>query len=803
MTEALRRLSAVSLAVVAFLWLAHAPDAAERVVIERNGWRDLDKNGQRDPYEDPNLDIEVRLDDLIARMTVEEKTVQLATLYGYKRSPGFEDAQPTPEWKKRLWKDGIANIDEHCNGVKGLCEEFARPPSRHARLMNDVQRFFIEETRLGVPVDFTNEGIRGLCHWGATSFPAASALGASWDRALVQEIAQVVGREARALGYTNVYAPVLDLARDPRWGRVVESFGEDPYLVSQLGLETVRGLQSQDVTSTLKHYAVYSVPKGGRDGDSRTDPHESPREVETIFLAPFKAAITKGGALGVMASYNDYDAVPIAANHEFLTDRLRGKFGFHGYVVSDSDAVKMLWSKHRVARDYKEAVRKSINAGLNVRTEFNAPDNFVRPLRELVESGEIAKETLDSRVRDVLRVKMRRGLFDRPYLDNPDDADRVVRAPEHLALSKRAALESMVLLKNDGGRLPLARDLRTLFVTGPNADSTSFADNRYGPYRPETISVLEGIKRVVSPHTKVVHALGCAFTDPRWPESEILPEPADKDERAHLEEAVALARQADVAVVVLGESEAMVGESRSRTSLDLPPRQLELAQAIHATGTPTVVVLLAGRALSINWIAKHVPAILLTSFPGEFGGLAVAETLFGDYNPGGKLAVTVPRTVGQIPWNFPTRPKAQAAPTREFPPTMVHGSLFPFGFGLSYTTFRYENIRINPKRQDPDGTVRVSVDVVNTGTRDGDEVVQVYVTDLLSSVVTYEKVLRNFERVSLRAGERRTVSFDLHREDFELLDLQMEWLVEDGMFRVQVAGSSEDAGLSGEFEIRQ
>jgi beta-glucosidase len=336
-------------------------------------------------------------------MTLDEKTCQLATLYGYKRV--LEDPLPTPRWKQEVWKDGIANIDEHCNGVAGVGRDCALPASRHAEVINAVQRFFVEETRLGIPVDFTNEGIRGLCHWGATSFPASIGIGCTWDRALVREIGRVTGREARALGYTNVYAPILDLARDPRWGRVVETYTEDPYLASVLGVEMVRGLQEEDVTSTPKHFAVYSVPKGGRDGLARTDPHETRREVETVLLAPFRAAFVKGGALGTMASYNDYDGVPIEASREFLVDKLRGEYAFEGYVVSDSDAVAYLWSKHMVARDYKDAVRLAVNAGLDVRTEFNSPANFILPLRELVREGAMSQDTLDRRVRDVLRVK--------------------------------------------------------------------------------------------------------------------------------------------------------------------------------------------------------------------------------------------------------------------------------------------------------------------------------------------------------------------------------------------------------------
>lgn len=801
---------AALVAVVALAGVYHAQTASSPAAaigsiqgaIYRDGWIDLNKNGRKDVYEDPASAIDARLDDLLAQMTVEEQTCQLATLYGFNRV--LKDPLPTPAWKSEVWKDGIGNIDEHANGVRGAGKEFATPPSRHAEVINAVQRFFIEETRLGIPVDFTNEGIRGLCHWGATSFPAQIGIGCTWDAPLVRELGRVTGREARVLGFTGVYAPILDLARDPRWGRVVETYGEEPYLASTLGVEMVKGLQEQDVTSTVKHFAVYSVPKGGRDGEARTDPHESLREVETILLAPFRAAFTKGGALGVMASYNDYDAIPIEGSRAWLIDKLRTEYGFKGYVVSDSDAVKFLQTKHRVASDYKDAVRIAVNAGLNVRTEFNSPANYILPLRELVREGAVSRETLASRVRDVLRVKMIRGLFDRPYVPKPADADRIVRAPDHLALALRASRESLVLLKNDGNLLPLSKALRSVLVVGPNAASTSWANNRYGPYDPPTISVVEGIRKLVAPTTEVKYALGCDLVDPNWPDSELLPEPLSAGEQARIDEARTLARQVDAIVVVVGESDSVVGESLSRTSLDLPGRQLDLIKAMRESGKPTVVVLINGRALTTNWVSKFIPAVIEATFPGEFGGQGVAEALFGDVNPGGKLSFTVPKTVGQIPMNFPTRPGAQAEQKGGGPngkSSLANGALYPFGHGLSYTTFKYTNLQIAPKVQTPNGSVRVSVDVTNSGTRKGDEVVQLYVQDVLSSVVTYEQVLRGFQRVTLAPGETRTLSFTLGPEDLQLLDEQMHWVVEPGSFEVRIGSSSVDIRLTDRFEI--
>jgi len=386
----------------------------------------------------------------------------------------------------------------------------------------------------------------------------------------------------------------------------------------------------------------------------------------------------------------------------------------------------------------------------------------------------------------------------------PADADRIVRGPENVALALRASREAMVLLKNEGNALPLRKDLRSVLVVGPNAADTEFANNRYGPYRPATISLLEGIKRVVSPKTEVKYALGCDLVDPNWPESEILPEPLSIKEAALIEEAVKLARQVDAAIVVVGESDSIVGEGYSRTSLDLPGRQLDLIKAIHATGTPTIVVLINGRALTINWTAKYVPAILEATFPGEFGGQAAAETLFGDYNPGGKLPVTFPKTVGQIPLNFPTKPGAQDPETAGGPnhkSTLVNGILYPFGHGLSYTTFRYDNLQISPSRQKMGGSVRVSVDISNTGALTGDEVVQLYLQDVVSSVITYEQVLRGFQRIALAPGEKKTVNFTLDPGHLQLLDEQMKWVVEPGVFEVRIGSSSADIRLKAQFEI--
>jgi beta-glucosidase len=769
-----------------------------RADLYHDGWVDLNKNGVKDPYEDRAVEAEARITDLLGRMTLEEKTAQMATLYGFPRV--LKDELPAAAWTNRVWKDGIGNIDEHLNGNAGEKNNFpiakhSLPWPLHTRALNEVQKFFIEQTRLGIPADFTDEGIRGLLHSRATSFPAQIAVASAWDKELASGIGRVTGREAKALGYGNVYSPVLDLPRDPRWGRIVECYSEDPFLTAELGVRQVQGIQSQRVVSTLKHFAVYSVPKGGRDGESRTDPQVTWNEVQTVFLHPFRRAIRDGGALGVMASYNDYNGVPIAANRLFLTDILRREFGFRGYVVSDSKAVEFIHQKHRVAADYPDAIRQSVEAGLNVRTDFTGPEVYVEPLRQLVRDGKLSSATIDARVRDILRVKMWEGLFDEPYR-NPDAVEQIVRAPEHLAVAARAARESIILLKNDGNTLPLRQGLRKIAVIGPLADNAGAWRSRYGPQQLEFVTVLAGLRKKLGSSCEVVCQPGCDVVDENFPESDVLKGPPPEKVRAGIVAAAAAAKGCDAAILVLGENDAICRESASRISLNLPGYQEELLEAVHATGTPVVLLLSNGRPLSVNWAAKHVPAIVEMWFPGEAGGDAVADVLFGDYNPAGRLPVTVPRSVGQIPLNFPARPGSQSGD-----PGQVSGPLWPFGHGLSYTTFSYTNLVITPREQGPQGNIEIAVDITNTGPREGDEVVQLYLRDDYSSVTTFEKSLRGFERVHLQPGERRTVKFTLTPEHLALFDRDQHWTVEPGRFTVMIGASSEDIRVKGVFEI--
>ncbi|MBS1306787.1 glycoside hydrolase family 3 N-terminal domain-containing protein [Bacteroides clarus] len=772
----------------------------------RKGWIDFNKNGVKDIYEDPAATLDDRIENLLQQMTLEEKTCQMVTLYGYKRV--LKDDLPTPEWKQMLWKDGIGAIDEHLNGFQqwGLPpsdNENVWPASRHAWALNEVQRFFVEDTRLGIPVDFTNEGIRGVESYKATNFPTQLGLGHTWNRELIRQVGLITGREARMLGYTNVYAPILDVGRDQRWGRYEEVYGESPYLVAELGIEMVRGLQhNHQVAATAKHFAAYSNNKGAREGMSRVDPQMSPREVENIHIYPFKRVIREAGLLGIMSSYNDYDGIPVQGSYYWLTTRLRQEMGFRGYVVSDSDAVEYLYTKHNTAKDMKEAVRQSVEAGLNVRCTFRSPDSFVLPLRELVKEGGLSEEVINDRVRDILRVKFLIGLFDSPYQTDLTGADNEVEKAANEAVALQASRESVVLLKNADNTLPLNIDkIKKIAVCGPNADEEGYALTHYGPLAVEVTTVLEGIREKVQGKAEVLYTKGCDLVDAHWPESEIIEYPLTPDEQAEIDRAATNARQADVAVVVLGGGQRTCGENKSRTSLELPGRQLKLLQAVQATGKPVVLVLINGRPLSVNWADKFVPAILEAWYPGSKGGTAVADILFGDYNPGGKLTVTFPKTVGQIPFNFPCKPASQIDggknPGADGNMSRINGALYPFGYGLSYTTFEYSDLEISPKVITPDQKATVRLKVTNTGKRAGDEVVQLYTRDILSSITTYEKNLAGFERIRLKPGETKEVTFTLDRKHLELLNADMKWIVEPGEFAIMAGASSEDIRLNG------
>jgi beta-glucosidase len=783
-----------------------------RTNIYHDGWVDLNKNGRKDLYEDAAQPVDKRVEDLLSRMTLEEKTAQLATLYGYQRV--LPDYLPTTNWSKAFWRDGVANIDEDLTGypyyrtnVPGVA--FIWPPSKHAWALNEVQRFFIEDTRLGVPAEFTDEGIRGVEHFKATDFPTQLGLGQTWDRGLIRNIGGVEGREARALGYVNVYAPIIDVLRDPRWGRCLESYGEDPFLVSELAIQMVQGMQSQRVVSTMKHFCIYADNEGAREGYARNNPRCPPREAEMLHLWPYERVIREANPLGVMCSYNDYDGAPIESSRYYLTDVLRTRFGFKGYVVSDSGSVEYLARKHHTAADMKDAVRQAVLAGLNVRTTFTPPQTYVLPLRELVREGAVPLSVLDDRVRDVLRVKFWEGVFDESYRPLTN-ADTAVLSPENVALARQASRESLVLLKNENHLLPLDETkIKTIALCGPNADNPDYAKDHYGPINAPVVTVRQALEERFGARVKILYSKGADYFDAHWPDTEIMWEPPTADEQAQIDAAAADAKQADLAIVVVGdlprglpENRATVGENCSRTGLNLTGRQDDLIRALAATGKPVVVVDISGRPVALNWANRLCPAILQAFLPGMEGGHAIVEALFGDYNPGGKLTCTFPKTAGQLELNFPAKPAANSEPTGK-DRVNVAGVLWPFGFGLSYTKFAYSDLKITPAKPLTTDTITVSFKIKNTGSRAGDEIPQLYTHQELSSVTTWDERLCGFDRLHLEPGETKAVTMVIKPECLAIWNLDMKRVVEPGRFKVMVGASSTDLRLKGEFEITQ
>lgn len=790
--------------------LARGLPVITRQAIYHDGWIDLNKNGAKDPYEDPRTPIEDRITDLLGRMSMEEKTAQLVTLYGYNRVT--PDYLPTVAWKSEFVKDGIANIDEHLNGFNYYLNEklpgvaFVRKPSKLVWALNETRRFFIEDTRLGIPCEFTNEGLRGVESAASTGFPCALAQACTWDRELIRAIATVAARETRALGYDNIYCPLLDVLRDPRWGRCEEYYGEDPWLVGEYGVIISRAIQAQNVTSTPKHYCIYSSAAGARQGLARTDPRSTPRENEYIHLWPWRRVMRDAQPDSIMCSYNDYDGEPMAASKHYLTDVLRGEMGFTGYVVSDSDAVEYLWRKHRVAKDQKDAVRQTILAGLNVRTTFTPPETFALPLRELIKEGALPMAVIDARVRDVLRVKFRRGLFDAPYRSLAE-ADQIALAAESFELSKRASREAVVLLQNNGNFLPLdAAKFKTVAVCGPNADNIEYTRAHYGPLTNPVVTVRRALEQYGRGQFRVLYTLGCEVTDDRWPDTEILPEPPTPNEQAEIDRAVANAQQADLTVVVVGDvpygSQAQrtsCGENNSRTGLSLPGHQDLLVRAVAQTGKPFVVVHFSGRPNALNWPAKVSPAIVHSFLPGPFGGLAAVEAIFGDINPAGKVTANFVKTAGQLPLSWPAKPGANNEDKKH----SVAGYLWPFGHGLSYTTFKYANLRLEPKVIGPNGKITATFEVTNTGHRAGVEIPQLYFRRPVSPLTVYDYQLRGFDRLTLAPGETKTVALTIDAaESLWYLDQNMKRTVAPGEVEIHIGASSQDLRLKGGVTIR-
>ena len=655
---------------------------------------------------------------------------------------------------------------------------------------NKIQRFLVKQTRLGIPAFAIDEALHGLMAQGSTFFPQAIGLASTWNPDLVHEVFTATAAEMRARGGSYALTPVLDLARDPRWGRTEETYGEDPHLVSRLGVAAIRGLQGdhlpidqQHVIATAKHFAVHGQPEGGRNA---APANYAERDIREFFLVPFQAAVVEAHVQSVMASYNEINGIPVHVNHWLLRDVLRQEWGFGGFITSDGGGIRQLVTDHHVAANQAEAARKVLQAGIDFEL-----DTCFGTLLSQVREGVVPEALIDTAVARILRAKFLLGLFEQPYAEAAY-AERLTNCGAHQQLALRAARQAIVLLKNDGNLLPLDRHaLKSIAVIGPNAAVTHLGG--YSAEPAYDVSVLEGIRHKVGEAISVVYAEGCRITEgvqgwQGWWNNEVVPGDPIEDE-ARIAEAVAAARSADVALVVVGENEATCREAWSenhlgdRASLDLLGRQDDLVQAIVATGTPTIVLLINGRPLSINWIAEHVPAILEGWYLGQETGTAVAEVLFGDVNPGGKLPITFPRSVGHIPAYYYRKPSAQRSYL-----SSPSGPLFPFGHGLSYTTFEYHDLQVTPAQIKPGGKAVVSVRVVNTGSRPGDEVVQLYVRDQISSVTRPVKLLQGFQRITLAPGADQTIEFEITPDQLSFLDEHLERIVEPGLFDLMVGG---------------
>lgn len=759
--------------------------------VYKDGWIDFNKNGKKDIYEDPSRDVEERIADLLSQMTLEEKSNQLATLYGY--GAVLKSRLPEPFWKDSIWKDGLGNIDEQLTGLRGDTV-FASPFSEHTVALNIIQRWFIEETRLGIPVDFTTEGIRGLNHMKATYFPSQLAQASTFNASLVRKIGEVTGLEAKALGYTNVYSPILDVATDPRWGRIEETYGSDPYLVGRLGTENAIGIQSHRVAATAKHYAVYSIPFAGSDGWVRTHPMVGEREMYIKYLWPFETVIKNSNLQGVMVSYNDYDGEPIVISKKFLNDFLRIRFGFKGYTVSDSAAFEDIMDKYNITDDIDEAAAMAVSAGMNVRTNFSSPAPFIRAVRSAVQRGLMTEEMLDERVGEVLRVKFWLGLFDEPYVADIN-ANEVVHSQESQQLALEAAEQSITLLKNND-ILPLDKNkYETIAVIGPNAVEKRSMLSRYGPVHVDIKTILDGVEDAF-PNNEILYAKGCNHIDPNFPNSDIEYFEITDEEEQMMREAEKVAANADIILLSVGDNLRTVGESASRLSLDLPGRQSELIDRIVALGKPVVLIHTGGRPASLMKASKTCDAIIQNFYAGEQGADALGNVLNGNYNPSGKLPVGILKHVGQVPLAFPIMPsdanRGNAA---------AAGFLYPFGYGLSYTSFEYSDLSIDTSTFSNSDKITVSFSVKNSGEVAGDEIVQLYFRDNMASVVVYDKELCGFDRVSLQPGETKTVSMEVNKETLSIVNSNLERVFEPGKFTIMLGSSSEDIRLEEVIEL--
>jgi beta-glucosidase len=755
----------------------------------------------RPAYKDPAQPVDARVTDLLGRMTLEEKVAQLQAIWNQKSRIQHADGTFNPANAPALLGNGIGQVSRPSEIGTTPTGPRLRTPRQHAEFTNAVQRWVLEHTRLGIPVMFHEEALHGLAALHGTHFPIPIGLASSWDPALVERLMTIAAREARSRGAQQVLSPVVDLGRDPRWGRIEETYGEDPHLVTQLSIAAVRGYQGPTLPlardrafATLKHLSGH----GSHEGGINTAPSLLPeRLLRSEILRPFELVLRDTRAFSVMPSYNELDGIPSHANRWLLQDVLRGEWGFTGLVVSDYYGIEQLVSRHRVAADRADAARQSLEAGIDI----ELPDPYGYPeIPALLKSGRLQVAALDVLVARVLRAKVLGGLFDSPYVD-PAEAERLANHAAHQAAALDAARRSLVLLKNSGNALPLDRSrLRTLAVIGPNAKGIHLGGYSKDPGR--GVDVLDGITAAAGSGISVLYSEGTRITEdpPNWDRDAVtLADPVRNRQR--IQEAIVVARQADAIVVVIGTNESVSREAwgdnhlGDAASLELMGNQDELVDAMLDTGKPVVVVLINGRPLALSRVAARVPAILEAWYAGQEGGTAIGEALFGVINPGGKLPVSFPRETGQTPVFYNRRPtsfRSYVDLTRE--------PLWAFGHGLSYTTFTLDNPRVTPATIGPAERTTVSVDVTNTGARAGDEVVQVYLRDVVSSVTRPVKELAAFARITLKPGERRTVTLPIGPDALSLVDRSMRRVVEPGAFEVLI-GTSSVTTLTAQLEV--
>ena len=756
------------------------------------------------PYRDASLSAEQRVADLLSRMTLEEKAAQMMCVWQQKAETLVDAAGAFDLEKARrafAHGNGIGQVGRPSDaGSSGHEPEKGRNPRAMAELTNAIQKFFIEESRLGIPVIFHEECLHGHAAVGATSFSQPIGLAGTFNPALVESLYAMTAEEARVRGTHQALTPVVDVARDARWGRVEETFGEDPYLVSRMGVAAVRGFQGDrsfsdktHVIATLKHFVAHGQPESGQNC---APANVSMRELREIFLRPFQSAIREAGAISVMPSYNEVDGVPSHANRWLLRDVLRGEWGFDGFTISDYYAIWELGYRpdthgHFVAHDKRESCALAVRAGVNV----EAPEpNCYLELVSLVRDGVLEERELDDLVEPALLWKFRLGLFDDPFVD-PDHAARTVGSERNRTLALQAARETITLLRNDGHVLPLdLAKLGTIAVIGPNANRSLLGG--YSGVPPRDVTVLDGIKARVGNAATVVYAEGCKITvGGSWTEDKVVASDPEEDRR-QITEAMTIALDADVIVLAIGGNEQTSREAWSlnhmgdTTDLELVGRQNELVAAMVATGKPVVALLFNGRPIAANHVAERVPAILECWYLGQECGHAVAEVLFGDFNPGGKLPITVPRSAGHVPAFYNHKPSARRGYLfADVTP------LYAFGFGLSYTTFTVTDVRLEQPAIDRGESTRVSATVTNTGPRVGTEVVQMYIRDRVSSVTRPVKELKGFAKVSVEPGHSTTVSLDITPQALAFYDIDMRFVVEPGEFEIMLGTSSRNEDL--------